>query len=304
MSVSRRSRPAVLVAGAARSGKSALLEAAGARSNDAFAPVGDRAFGHGWATEEADFFELAERTSVGARSDRRRWLDARLDGGRSFGAIVYTIDVEGLLDENDEQRAATVAELRDLARDAGAPAFVAFTHVDQIYGFFETFLPSGDRSVHALGGALEPRTDRPTSLLVKELLDRRLAALHAAALERMRDAKAMADREAIYAFPLEMGWVLRLATNALAQLDRERAPEPRLKGVHFTSARQDDAWRSGVFAVMGRAFGIGGPMQVRKQRVVTPQEARAGSRPMFVRELFEVVLREAHRRALALGRRS
>lgn len=54
---------------------------------------------------------------------------------------------------------------------------------------------------------------------------------------------------------------------------------------------------------MGRAFGIKGPMQDRNKRAPGPHEARTGSQPMFVLELFEAVLRECHRRALTPSRR-
>src|SRR6185436_20204528 len=275
-----------------------------------------------WFTSDAVLIDTAGRYTTQdsyREADRAAWLGflqllVRHRPRQPINGVILTLSATDLLQPDNERRRTLAREMRErlgeLHTQLGIrfPIYVMVTKCDLLAGFAEFFsdfdkderaqvwgttlsldaaATRAPRAVGQSGAAAAPDADTAARLarLSGELVALEKS-LHDCLIARLHDERDRERRAALFGFPQQ--WrVLRDALDEMLRMTFESggAAAPLLRGVYFTSAKQEGSPMDRALGALSRALGLA-------HRVLPP--GRPSGRSYFVTRLLrEVVLGEA-----------
>jgi type VI secretion system IcmF/VasK family protein len=258
-----------------------------------------------WFAEDAVLIDSAGRYTIqasGGDADKTGWrsflnLLKRYRPQRPLSGVIAMLPLDELAHSAPEERlnqARTIRKrLREIDEAFGlrVPAYIVFTKADRLAGFtafFDDLTPAVREQ--AWGATLPlPEGGIEKADLADRLaqgLDRLRERLDASLLARLQNEADPLRRNQIFAFPRQFA----LLTTSLREMLGELAassrldPPPRLRGVYFTSARQQGSYADLLAQDVSAQFDVDLPPL---------DSGRTGGGSFFLTRLFQdVVLRE------------
>jgi type VI secretion system protein ImpL len=262
-----------------------------------------------WFTDEAVLLDTAGRFTTQdsyEEADRGAWLGflgllRKYRPRRPLNGVMVVVSAADLLQQDDSQRAAHAASVRERLKELSMqlnvrfPVYVIVTKGDLLSGFTEFFDDLGRDEREQVWGVTFPYTDEATTVSSVasplQSFPREFAVLHKQlqdrVLQRMQQETDVRRRALIYSFPQQFAGIEGALQRFLADaFDASRFDRGALlRGVYFTSGTQHGRPLDRMMSSMAAALGL--------QREVVLPDAASG-RAYFVKRLLrDVIFEEA-----------
>jgi type VI secretion system protein ImpL len=250
-----------------------------------------------WFTNDAILLDTAGRYALGG-ADEEEWfgfLDLLRKHRKSkpINGLLVAIGVDEIANAEPSQREQIAKHLRARINEVTTrlkvlvPVYVVFTKADLVPGFAECWddLRKSERgqiwgATFPLGASGEPKG------IFQDEFETLARALHGRTLRRLASERNPERRGALLRFPIEFGNLKAPLTDFVATIcERNTFQEtPSLRGVYFTSGRQDVRAGARVAGAMAGALGV---------QLPTPNDPRRSDieeKSFFLTDLFFKVI--------------